>query len=53
MDMSAGVENINKVKFVLQNLPPWMRFIPENSVTKTYVALSNGSGCSVVLNRII
>lgn len=43
MDMGAGVENIRKVKFVLENLPAWMRFIPEKSTTKTYIELTNGS----------
>lgn len=48
MDMTAGTENISKVKFVLQNLPEWMRFIPNNCLTKTYIQLTNDSAVSVV-----
>ena len=47
MDMTAGMENISKVRFVLDNLPEWMKFIPKNSTTKTYIQLHNESGVSV------
>ncbi len=47
MDMNAGIENINKVKFVLRNLPEWMRFTPKNIQTRTYVDLFNESTVSV------
>lgn len=35
--VQAGIENINKVKFVLRNLPEWMRFTPKTITTRTYV----------------
>ena len=45
--MNAGIENINKVKFVLRNLPEWMRFTPKTITTRTYVDLFNESTVSV------
>ena len=47
MDMNSGIENINKVKFILNNLPEWLRFTPKNLVTRTYVDLFNESTISV------
>lgn len=47
MDMGAGVENISKVKFILENLPDWMRFTPHRITTKTYIDLNNESKISV------
>lgn len=45
--MSAGIENINKVKFILENLPDWLRFTPHQITTKTFINLSNGSSINV------
>ena len=45
--MNAGIENINKIKFVLRNLPEWMRFTPRTITTRTYVDLFNESTVSV------
>ena len=45
--MNAGIENINKVKFILRNLPEWMRFTPKTITTRTYVDLFNESTVSV------
>lgn len=47
MDMTAGMENIKKVRFVLENLPDWMKFIPKASVTRTYIDLINDATISV------
>lgn len=47
MDMNAGMENINKVKFILENLPDWMRFTPRRITTKTYIDLTNDAKISV------
>lgn len=38
MDQGAGLENINKVRFVLENLPPWMRFIPKRSQQHKHIS---------------
>lgn len=47
MDQGAGIENIDKLKFILTNLPDWMKFLPDKFVKKTYVELTNGSKASV------
>lgn len=47
MDQGAGIENIDKLKFILANLPDWMKFLPDKFVKKTYVELTNGSKASV------
>lgn len=47
MDMGAGCENIAKVKFILENLPDWMRFVPRRVTSKTFIDLSNDSKISV------
>ncbi len=49
MDMSAGTESISKVRFILENLPAWMRFVPPRSVQhKTKIELINDSSVNVV-----
>ena len=43
---AAAQENLNKVKFVIKNLPPWLRMTVPNasrSEIKTYLELRNGS----------
>jgi len=43
---SAAQENLNKIKFVIKNLPPWLRMTVPNasrSEIKTYLELKNGS----------
>lgn len=43
---SAAQENLNKVKFVIKHLPPWLRITVPNasrSEIKTYLELKNGS----------
>lgn len=47
MDMGAGCENIAKVKFILENLPDWMRFTPKKITSKTFIDLTNDSKISV------
>lgn len=46
MDMSSAQENIAKVRFIIENLPVWMRFLPKKAITKTYLDLTNGSKIS-------
>jgi len=49
MDQGAGQENIRKVRFILENLPPWLNFLPtKKAVTKTYIELSNDSRVAVI-----
>jgi hypothetical protein len=43
---AAAQENLNKVKFVIKNLPPWLKITVPNasrSEIKTYLELKNGS----------
>ncbi len=43
---SAAQENLNKVKFIIKNLPPWLKMTVPNasrSEIKTYLELKNGS----------
>lgn len=49
MDQGAGLENIDKIRFVLENIPDWMKFIPSRSQQhKTYIELLNGSKAQVI-----
>lgn len=46
-DLTAGIETIDKCKFILENLPAWMRFVPPRITTKTFIEFTNGSKISV------
>ncbi len=49
MNMDAGLENINKIKFILEQLPKWMNFLPPRMAQrKTYIELMNDSKATVI-----
>lgn len=50
MKKNAGLENLSKIKFIINNLPSWMvskKPFKSKSDIKTYFELHNGSKCEV------